>query len=440
MSLFVPSLCLGSGRLPLSQRSVADIRLILLTPRSPSTKQECRDIKLRLLAELFDIMQKADKAELKDKEGLEPWYLARREGLEEVNRIQRFLLPLPGKCYINVICLCWLTPHLVVAEHDQHNFEATLVILRMCRCFLLYRTLEQARILLFTPGMYPAGFLSVRLYEQPILVPMGREVVQLTEAVLVTLLQIDVPTLQTAPDIFFPMTGFIAALGLAVKFMMIRNFGFELPGSSDAIMAKLPKHLLAASLCDHSMATFQSKFLDLLNQIWARRHIESSAENVGLTEPSPFANTSPPSSGTAATPSASSTSQSPSGPSDGRYPYSSYELHPPETMASPPQSQSSNNPNNQQYPDTSMSPFSQTPHTNDPIQFDPSADQYMGMGTTDFIPFQDYQTGGGGGDYTDGMFWGPDLNTAQSHEDPEFWAQLFNGVGVNLDMPAPPQR
>jgi len=95
--VFAHSLCIGTLRTPLSRRTSADIHLILLTPRPPATGEECRDIRLRLGAELFDIADRQNMSEVINLEGVEPWFLSRKEALEEVNRIQRMLLPLPGK-------------------------------------------------------------------------------------------------------------------------------------------------------------------------------------------------------------------------------------------------------------------------------------------------------------------------------------------------------
>lgn len=95
--VFAHSLCIGTLRTPLSRRTSADIHLILLTPRPPATGEECRDIRLRLGAELFDIAERQNMSEVINLEGVEPWFLSRKEALEEVNRIQRMLLPLPGK-------------------------------------------------------------------------------------------------------------------------------------------------------------------------------------------------------------------------------------------------------------------------------------------------------------------------------------------------------
>ena len=92
-------MCLGTLRTPLSRRTSSDIRLILLTPRAPSTEQECRDIRLRLGAELYDIVEGTDMSDVINFEGIEPWFLARKESLEEINRVQRILLPLPSKSH-----------------------------------------------------------------------------------------------------------------------------------------------------------------------------------------------------------------------------------------------------------------------------------------------------------------------------------------------------
>jgi len=274
------------------------------------------------------------------------------------------------------------------------------------------------------PKLFPLGFLHVRVHDQPVLVPIGREVVQLSEAITVLLLELDVPTLSTAPNTLFFMMNFVGALSTATKFMMIRHFGFELPGSADAVMERVPKLLMEAALSEDHFATRAAKFFEMINMMWGRRHIEAADSTLS----SNFATPSPPTDASSPNSSQSFTSA-----------VQPHVFDPSSSTSASPMAHSSPESympfEGSQFTDTmpQAADLTKSPDMSMGLDLDSLAFQYPQQ---DFVPFQDYQTGGGGGDYTDGMFWNPNL--APQEQDPEFWAQFFNtGAGFGTAPEAP---
>ena len=300
-----------------------------------------------------------------------------------------------------------------------------LAILRVSRLLVLYRTLEQARMSPINPKLFPLGFLHVRVHDQPILVPMGREVVQLSEAIMILLLELDVPTMSTAPNAFFFMMNFAGALAIATKFMVVRHFGFELHGSADAVMERVPKLLMEAALSEDHFATRAAKFFEMINMMWGRRHIEAADSTLS----SSFASPSPPTDASSPNSSQSFTSAVQPHVFDSSVSTSSSPIaHPPTDPYMPFEGS--------QFTDT-MAPqaadLTKSPDMSMGLDLDSLAFQHPQQ---DFVPFQEYQTGGAGRDYTDGMFWSPNL--APQEQDPEFWAQFFNtGAGFGTASEAP---
>jgi len=135
----------------------------------------------------------------------------------------------------------------------------------------------------------PSGFMQIQVQDQPILVPIGRELVQLSEAIPVLLLELDIPTLSTAPDSFFSMVSFAGALSIATKFMMFQHFAFELPGSADAVMEIIPGLLAQASLSEDHFATHSARFFEMINTTWGRRHLEAADDSSDSSSPNSFA-------------------------------------------------------------------------------------------------------------------------------------------------------
>lgn len=84
--------------MPLSKRAPADTYFIPLTPRSPISPTECRDMRLRLYSEIFALYEKAKSIRLVTPTALDSWY----DGLTDVwnlmDRIKRLVAPLEGQC------------------------------------------------------------------------------------------------------------------------------------------------------------------------------------------------------------------------------------------------------------------------------------------------------------------------------------------------------
>lgn len=91
-------LCMGSHRKPSSFRSELD--LILLPVCTPSDAAEGRDLRIRLMAEIFNATAQGLSAKCVPNSGIEQVYTVVQDSLEELDCLLRAILPLSGKLWL----------------------------------------------------------------------------------------------------------------------------------------------------------------------------------------------------------------------------------------------------------------------------------------------------------------------------------------------------
>ncbi|KAJ7592949.1 hypothetical protein C8J56DRAFT_486187 [Mycena floridula] len=235
-------LCLGTARTPLSRRSAPDRKFISHSVFSPSTLIECRDSRIKFLAEIFTCAETAATIQLLDPARLDAWYDEFMRSLGPLDGARRLIYPLEA-----------------VSEHDQFYFHMLLLTLHSCRIQVLYRASSNLRTL-FTRQSPLTWFSDVKPHGMNVLITWGREVGQLAEVILVSALQTDARLLSTTPDSIFSMIAFAAVLCVGVKFFLLINCGLEIPGSTDNLLRLLVGHLEKTSLYPGDAPSSCSRF------------------------------------------------------------------------------------------------------------------------------------------------------------------------------------
>ncbi|THV08149.1 hypothetical protein K435DRAFT_847043 [Dendrothele bispora CBS 962.96] len=266
-------LCIGNGRSALSKRSPKYLHIFTLSPKLPSDVVGGRDLRLRLLAELYDSTEQGMAIPFKSlsKEDVDAWYDGMAYIFSNLARIGRLILPLG-----------------VVTDFDAFYFYMLNIIIRSCRLLLLYHATYSARAYFHRTGNdNPFWFRDVRPRGLNIIISWGKESLQISESILVTLLEMDVHFLGTTPDHIFTMIAFAAGFLVGVKFLILQGVGVELPGSSEKLLNKSIAHLNHASCAPDSAARKCAKLISGMVAIWdeqvaQRAKAKAAAEAGGL--------------------------------------------------------------------------------------------------------------------------------------------------------------
>uniref|UniRef100_A0A0W0FM46 Zn(2)-C6 fungal-type domain-containing protein n=1 Tax=Moniliophthora roreri TaxID=221103 RepID=A0A0W0FM46_MONRR len=261
-------LCIGSGREALSKRDPDYLSLFPIREEIPTDEIRGRDVRLRMLADLYDVTEKAFSIKFTShtENDVNTWYHETEHARSEFSRIGRLILPLG-----------------VVAQTDKFYFRIVNTIAKSCRLLVLYHATVIVRIYFHTnPNIQDAiyWFRAVRPYNNNVLLTWGKESLHLAEAVLVDLLELDIHQLGTAPDHFFLMISFAASFLVGVKFMMYQGIGHMLPGSSDTLLTMCIAHLhRAAYTSDHS-ASLCANVISELVDLWKDKEAVTKQQKV----------------------------------------------------------------------------------------------------------------------------------------------------------------
>lgn len=93
------------GRMPLSRRSLIDTNLMSGLFRPPSNVTECRDLRAKFLADLFNAAEKGRAISLVSPAGVEPWFDEASQVLLAMDGYQRVGAPLSGSSMLQASCL-----------------------------------------------------------------------------------------------------------------------------------------------------------------------------------------------------------------------------------------------------------------------------------------------------------------------------------------------
>ncbi|KAJ7591491.1 hypothetical protein C8J56DRAFT_935703 [Mycena floridula] len=263
------SLCVGSGRTPLSRRTSADIYFIPLTPQEPSTLAGCRDLRLRLLSELFFVTEKACSIRWDNsKEGLETWYDEMADQLSSIGRIRRLMAPLE-----------------LILDYDQFHFHMMWITSLTCRLVVLYSAMYQS--IEATESIGKDWLVEVRPRGLNVISTWGKETLYLSEGILIATLETDPVLLATAPDSIFNSIAFAAGMVVGIKFLMVRKLGFELPGFTDKLLSRVLNHLSATGLSLDHVAQRCAHLIGTMTSTWQRRNGPPGRPELSLPTP-PF--------------------------------------------------------------------------------------------------------------------------------------------------------
>ncbi|KIK53301.1 hypothetical protein GYMLUDRAFT_49479 [Collybiopsis luxurians FD-317 M1] len=246
-------ICLGSGRNPLSKRTATYLTLFPLSSNLPADSASGRDLRLRLLAELFDIVEAGCAIRLQSlsEADVNSWYEGFSHVLTNLGRVTRIILPLS-----------------VVSDFDEFYFQSLNIFVRTCRALVLYQASSSVRQYYFRSGTDdPFWFKHIRPHGINILIQWGKETMSVAESILVVFLELDVQLLGTAPDYTFNMIAFAATYIIGCRVLVIRSFGIDIPGSGDKLITKSIEKLNA---CAYSPDSAPRKTAILISSMQAR--------------------------------------------------------------------------------------------------------------------------------------------------------------------------
>ncbi|PBK66992.1 hypothetical protein ARMSODRAFT_959661 [Armillaria solidipes] len=247
-------LCIGTRRTPQSRRSPSDMSIFPIL--SPSNTSEGRDLRIRLLAEIYNATEQGMAVEFATREDMEAWYNGVSNSLASMDRLCRLILPLS-----------------VVLSHEQFYYHMLLLLLQGVRLLVLYHAIQLARraVLDADGGASLFWFLEVKPHGLNIVTIWGKECLSMGEALLVSLLQAEKTLLPTTPDITFMMMAFAGALIVGVKFLMVDKVGIELLGSGDALLEQSFQLLSQVAFSQDHAAQRCSALLQAFHASWIKR-------------------------------------------------------------------------------------------------------------------------------------------------------------------------
>ncbi|KAJ3812027.1 hypothetical protein F5876DRAFT_38348 [Lentinula aff. lateritia] len=247
-------LCTGSGRHPLSKRTAEYLTTFPLTSNLPSDMASGRDLRLRLLAELFDITEAglAIRLQSLSEADVNLWYDGFVHVLSNLSRVARILLPLA-----------------VVGDFDVFYFKALNILVRTCRLLILYQASVSARQYFVLKEIdSPFWFREVRPHGLLILITWGKENMAVSESILVLLLELDVRLLGTSPDYIFNMIAFAASYVIGSKFLVLQSIGIDLPGSGEKLLCRTIHKLNQCSYSPDSPARKCATLISWMLSLW----------------------------------------------------------------------------------------------------------------------------------------------------------------------------
>ncbi|KAG7447622.1 uncharacterized protein BT62DRAFT_1074993 [Guyanagaster necrorhizus] len=247
-------LCIGTRRTPLSRRSPTDLSIFPII--SPSNVSDGRDLRIRLLAEIYNAAEQGMAVEFATREDTEAWYNGVSNSLAAMDRLSRLVLPLS-----------------VVLSHDQFYYHMLLLLLQGARLLVLYHAIQLARRAVRNvdgeTNMF--WFLEIKPHGLNVVTIWGKECLSMGEAILVSLLKADKSLLPTTPDITFMTIALAGALVVGVKYLMVERVGIELLGSGDALLEQSVQYLSQAAFSRDHVAERCSALLHTMYSSWMKR-------------------------------------------------------------------------------------------------------------------------------------------------------------------------
>ncbi|KAJ7253024.1 hypothetical protein B0H12DRAFT_1117114 [Mycena haematopus] len=256
LSLCESILCLGTGRTPISYFSQLD-QYIFDETLFPDSLSAVRDVRLGLMARMFDMVETALKLRLESPEDLGHFFEQINESIYSLEGLSRLFAPLP-----------------VITPHDTFYSQMLLIKYNACRLLVMHHALRESRTVheRDAPQM---SWSDATTGGQRVSIFWGRMALMSAESILTTFLATsDLALLSTAPDSTFVQIGFASTWIFVSNFSVHQLGGSKLGGASELLqsmtiqrlnqIAHSPEH--AAARCGH--------VLGALMNAWQRRKLE----------------------------------------------------------------------------------------------------------------------------------------------------------------------
>ncbi|KAK0193450.1 hypothetical protein F5146DRAFT_1030703 [Armillaria mellea] len=257
-------LCVGTRRTSLSSRSAFDLTIFPII--SPSNVSEGRDLRIRLLAEIFDSTEQGLMVQFASRADMETWFNGITNALSAMDRLSRLISPLS-----------------VISNHDQFYYHMLFLLLQCCRLLVLYHAIFIARHVTSTTHRW---FLEIQPNGLNIIPVWSKECFSIGEAILVSLLKSDKNLLSTTPDVLFTMMSFAGGLLVGSKLLMMDKNKVEFLGCGDALYEQSIQALCDASVSPDHAARRCSVLMAAMHASWMGRRRGSDPEKIYLGEAS----------------------------------------------------------------------------------------------------------------------------------------------------------
>ncbi|KAK0213993.1 hypothetical protein IW262DRAFT_1407917 [Armillaria fumosa] len=253
-------LCVGTRRTPLSSRSAFDLTIFPII--SPSNASEGRDLRIRLLAEIFDSTEQGLMVQFASRADMETWFNGITNALSAMDRLSRLISPLS-----------------VVSNDDQFYYHMLFLLLQCCRLLVLYHAIFLARHVTSTTHIW---FLEIQPNGLNIIPVWSKECFSIGEAIMVSLLKSDKKLISTTPDILFTMMSFAGGLLVGAKLLMMDKNRIEFLGCGDALFEQSIRALGDASVSPDHAAGRCSTLMGAMHASWMRRRRGLEPEKIYL--------------------------------------------------------------------------------------------------------------------------------------------------------------
>ncbi|KAF5371206.1 hypothetical protein D9758_004093 [Tetrapyrgos nigripes] len=191
---------------------------------------------------------------------IEKWYDTFIHIFQNFDRITRLVLPLG-----------------VLSDDEKLHYKMLVIFVKFCRLLLLYHGLASAR--LYHRDHNPAGtsdawFREIRPHGVSLVITWSKEAFQISEAILVSLLELDSSMLSTAPDRLFTMISFTVGYCLGSIFIILKGVGIPVPGSTTKLLERLVGHLMQASVSRDSASRKCAGLVSVMIALYKARREE----------------------------------------------------------------------------------------------------------------------------------------------------------------------
>ncbi|KAG7444815.1 uncharacterized protein BT62DRAFT_970758 [Guyanagaster necrorhizus] len=261
-------LCVGTSRTPLSRRSAFDLTIFPVI--SPSNTSDGRDLRIRLLAEIFDSTERGLTVQFASRADMDTWFTGITNALSDMDKLSRLISPLS-----------------VVSNHDRFYYHMFHLLLQCCRLLVPYHAIVIARHVASSTQRW---FLEIQPHDLNIIPIWSKECISLGEAIMVSLLQSNKNLLPTAPDVLFAMMAFAGGLIVGAKLLMLDKHRTEFLGCGDALLEQSIRALGDASVAPDHAAGRCSALMGAMYASWVGKR-RGEPEKGFLAAPSELAGT-----------------------------------------------------------------------------------------------------------------------------------------------------